>query len=116
MKGTSPAVYQYGSEWITLDEFESPLLWALFDEATRLGIALVGSDATPEVAVRRSASIGLDASLDSGGDLTLVPTVVVDDDAYPVSSARPIARHGLYRFDFDRGPVSYTHLTLPTKA
>lgn len=111
LKGTSPAVYQYGSEWITLDEFESPLLWALFDEATRLGIALVGSDATPEVAVRRGASIGLDASLDPGGDLTLVPTVVVDDDAYPVASVRPIARHGLYRFDFDRGLIELTPLS-----
>lgn len=74
LKGSSPGVYQaYGSEWITLDEFESPLLWALLAEAGRLGIALAGSDVTPEVLVRGPASVVLDARLDGGGDLVLAP-------------------------------------------
>ena len=65
LKGSTPGVYQaYGSEWITLDEFESPLLWALLAEAGRLGIALAGSDVTPEVLVRGTASVVLDAALD----------------------------------------------------
>ena len=58
LKGSSPGVYQaYGSEWITLDEFESPLLWALLAEAGRLGIALAGSDVTPDVS-RTGAGVG----------------------------------------------------------
>ena len=81
LKGSTPGVYQaYGSEWITLDEFESPLLWALLAEAGRLGIALAGSDVTPEVVVRGTAAVVLDAALDPGGDLDLVPRLVFEGD------------------------------------
>ena len=90
LKGSSPGVYQaYGSEWITLDEFESPLLWALLAEAGRLGIALAGSDVTPDVIVRGPASVVLDASLDAGGDLELAPRLVFGD--------APTRRRGLGR-------------------
>ena len=79
LKGSTPGVYQaYGSEWITLDEFESPLLWALLAEAGRLGIALAGSDVTPEVLVRGTASVVLDAALDPDGDLDLAPRLVFE--------------------------------------
>lgn len=104
LKGATPAVYQYGSEWITLDEFESPLLWALLAEAGRLGVALVGSDVTPDVVLRGSATVGLDAGL-AHGALTLEPSVAFGDDAYPVEHVRPIAGHGLYRFDVDAGVI-----------
>lgn len=105
LKGTTPAVYQYGSEWITLDEFESPLLWALLSEATRLGIALVGSDVTPEVTVDAAASVGLDATLADAGDLVLSPTVAIDDAVMAIEMTRTIAGHGLYRYDFERGII-----------
>ncbi|MEV1131792.1 DEAD/DEAH box helicase [Agromyces sp. NPDC049794] len=104
LKGATPAVYQYGSEWITLDEFESPLLWALLAEAGRLGVALVGSDVTPDVVLRGSATVGLDAGL-AHGALTLEPSVAFGDDAYPVEHVRPVGRHGLYRFDVDAGVI-----------
>ena len=79
LKGSTPGVYQaYGSEWITLDEFESPLLWALLAEAGRLGIALAGSDVTPEVLVRGTAAVVLDAALDPDGDLDLAPRLVFE--------------------------------------
>ncbi|WP_136709467.1 DEAD/DEAH box helicase [Agromyces sp. H66] len=113
LKGTTPAVYRYGSEWITLDEFESPLLWGLLAEAGRLGIALVGSDVTPDVVLRGSATVGLDASVadpsgggsNGPGGLTLVPTVAIDDGVHPVEHVRPIAWHGVYRSDFDAGVI-----------
>ena len=116
LKGTTPAVYQYGSEWITLDEFESPLLWALLSEATRLGIELVGSDVTPEVVVGAAASVGLDASLAGAGDLVLSPTVTIGDAVGVIEVSRAIAGHGLYRYDFERGvielaPVADAQLT-----
>ncbi|GAA4381241.1 DEAD/DEAH box helicase [Agromyces bauzanensis] len=126
LKGTTPAVYQYGSEWITLDEFESPLLWGLLAEAGRLGIALVGSDVTPDVVLRGSATVGLDASLAGRsplvpGGLTLEPTVTIDDEEHPVEHVRPIAWHGVYRSDFDAGvielaPVANGELTPAQRA
>ncbi|WP_430647380.1 DEAD/DEAH box helicase [Agromyces sp. GXS1127] len=126
LKGTTPSVHVYGSEWITVDEFDSPLLWALLAEAGRLGIALVGSDVTPEVVLQGAATLGLDASR-ADGDLVLAPTLTVDGaprslglgagvgagtggDASGAGGStgvgiRPIAAHGLYRFDLDAGRI-----------
>ena len=62
LKGRTPSVYTtYGSEWITLDEYESPILWAQLADAARLGIALVGSGATPAVRLAPGATVALDA-------------------------------------------------------
>lgn len=114
LKGSTPGVYQsFGSEWITLDEFESPLLWALLDEARRLGIALAGSDATPSVVVRDSASVVLDATRDDAGDLALEPILRFGDEARPVERVRRIAEHGLYRFDLDAGVIELAPLGAP---
>ena len=111
LKGTTPGVYNaYGSEWITLDEFESPLLWALLAEAGRLGIALVGSDATPHVAVREGTSVGLDASVGDRGDLTLTPALTIDIVARPVEHVHTITGHGIYRYDFDTGVIELAPL------
>ncbi|WP_353814897.1 DEAD/DEAH box helicase [Agromyces sp. SYSU T00266] len=120
LKGTTPSVHVYGSEWITVDEFESPLLWALLVEAGRLGIALVGSDVTPEVVLHGSATLGLDASR-ADGDLVLAPTLTLDGEPRSLGGARadggrragdgsgvgirPIGGHGLYRFDFEAGRI-----------
>ena len=112
LKG-SPAVYQpTGSEWITLDEFESPLLWALLAEARRLGIALAGSTATPRVVVHGAASVVLDATIDDG-DLVLDPVVRFDEAVRPVEHVRRVGGHGLYRFDFDAGLVELAPLASP---
>ncbi|MCP2367443.1 superfamily II DNA or RNA helicase [Agromyces flavus] len=105
LKGSGPSLQVYGSEWITVDDFESPLLWALLDEAGRLGIALVGSDATPEVALRGGAVIGLDAAAGADGALTLTPILTLDADDHALEHARPVAGHGVYRFDFDAGLI-----------
>lgn len=104
LKGSGASVHLYGSEWITIDDFESPLLWALLDEAGRLGIALAGSDATPDVILRASAAIGLDAAANGDG-LELTPTLTLDDDGHPLVHARAVAGHGVYRFDFDAGLI-----------
>ncbi|MFD4421438.1 DEAD/DEAH box helicase [Agromyces sp. NPDC058484] len=130
LKGSSPGVYSaYGSEWITLDEFESPLLWALLAEAGRLGIALVGSDAAPEVVVRGAAQVALDASVDADGGLALSPIVafIAPDRAgapatarsafdRPAEHVRPIAGHGVYRFDFDTAVIELAPLASPLTA
>ncbi|MGI9822124.1 DEAD/DEAH box helicase [Agromyces sp. Marseille-Q5079] len=113
LKGSSPSVYTtYGSEWVTLDEFESPLLWALFAEAGRLGVALVGSDVTPDVVVHGSASIALDAH-EGGGALTLTPELAFDDAAGSLADARAIGTHGVYRYDFDDGRIELAGFAEP---
>ncbi|MFE6254601.1 DEAD/DEAH box helicase [Agromyces sp. NPDC057865] len=116
LKGGSTGVYQpSGSEWISLDEFESPLLWALLAEARRLGIALAGSTAAPAVVVHDAASVALDATIDDVGDLMLEPIVRFGaaDDLRSVQHVRRIGEHGLYRFDFDAGVLDVAPLEAP---
>ncbi|WP_394553209.1 DEAD/DEAH box helicase [Agromyces sp. MMS24-JH15] len=105
LKGGNPGVYAaHGSEWITLDAYESPLLWPLLAEAERCGIALVGSDATPEVRLHARAEPVLDATDDLDG-FRLVPRLLLDGAPRTLRDARPVGRHGLYRFDFDAGLI-----------
>ncbi|MEF3402132.1 DEAD/DEAH box helicase [Agromyces sp. CCNWLW203] len=62
LKGTRHSAFaEYGSAWISLDEYESRTLWALLEAAPRLGIALVGGTARTVVDVAKPAVIGLDA-------------------------------------------------------
>jgi len=113
LKGSSPSVYTtYGSEWVTLDEFESPLLWALFAEAGRLGVALVGSDVTPDVVVHGSAEIALDAH-EGDGALTLAPELAFDGVPGPLTGARAVGEHGVYRYDFDEGLIELAGFAEP---
>lgn len=62
LKGTRHSAFaEYGSAWISLDEYESRTLWALLEAAPRLGIALVGGTARTVVDIAKPAMIGLDA-------------------------------------------------------
>lgn len=94
----------WGSELITVDEYASPLFWALLAEARRLGIHLVGADATPEVRLADAAWVGLDAAADAD-DLTLAPGIDLDGAASGAEHVRAVADHGVYRFDFDAGVI-----------
>ena len=116
LKGARHAGFaDYGSAWISLDEFESPTLWALFEQASSLGIALVGTNARSTVSVASLVSIGLDASRDGGGDappgrvddadLLLATTVRIDGMSVPADRARLIGTHGVYAFDFAQGSI-----------
>ncbi|UOE42873.1 DEAD/DEAH box helicase [Agromyces larvae] len=103
LKGASPTVFTgYSSEWLTLDEYESPVLWAMLAEARRLGIALVGSDVTPRVGVHATGAVALDAVDDLDG-FRLTPTAVFGAAGHPIGGVRPIGEHGMYRADFDAG-------------
>ncbi|QAY73003.1 DEAD/DEAH box helicase [Agromyces protaetiae] len=103
IKGRSPSVYtSYGSEWITFDEYDGPLVWAMLADAERLGIALVGSPVTPDIRLRSLAEVVLDATDDLDG-FRLTPTVVFDGDPRTAVDVRPVGVHGLYRYDFRAG-------------
>ncbi|MCM3657993.1 DEAD/DEAH box helicase [Agromyces mediolanus] len=114
LKGGNPGVYNpYGSDWITLDEYESPVLWALLAEAVRLGIPFVGGEATPTVRVLGAAELGFDASIDDGG-LRLAPVARFAGARptlpVPLGGVRLIGRHGLYRAGFERGALELAPL------
>ncbi|WP_167756814.1 DEAD/DEAH box helicase [Leifsonia flava] len=113
----------FGSDWISLDDFESSLLWALLTDADRLGIPLVGSGPTPTIRVAGSASIGLDArfganepgAADVAADdaLTLTPSVLIDGVPHPTDQVRLIGTHGVYHYDFEHGVITLARLGSP---
>ncbi|MFK4728867.1 DEAD/DEAH box helicase [Agromyces mediolanus] len=110
LKGGNPGVYTpYGSEWITIDEYESPVLWVLLAEAARLGIPLVGGEATPTVRILSGAELGFDAAADDRG-LSLTPVVRFSGPRSPavpapLGAVRAVGRHGVYRAGFERGTI-----------
>lgn len=112
LKGAPPGgIPTWGSELITVDEYASPLLWALLAEARRLGIHLVGADATPDVRLAETAWVGLDAAVDDDGGLVLTPTVELDGVATPGDPVSAVGEHGVYRFDFDAGTIELAPVT-----
>ncbi|GLI27778.1 DNA helicase [Agromyces rhizosphaerae] len=116
LKGGSPGTYNpYGSAWITLDAYESPLLWALLAEAARLGIALAGTDAAPRVRLHGSARIVLDARLDAAA-LTLAPALELDGAPTPLAGTRAVGEHGVVRCDLDAGALDLAPLAAPLGA
>lgn len=132
LKGTRHSAFaEFGSAWISLDEYESRTLWALLEAAPRLGIGLVGSTARAVVAVADAAVIGLDArraepdaradaepdaESDVGArpapeaDLVLTPSVTVGERVYPAEQVRLIGDHGIYAYDFARGTITLAPL------
>ncbi|MFF2275283.1 SNF2-related protein [Agromyces sp. NPDC058126] len=131
LKGARHSAFaEYGSAWISLDEYESSTLWALFEQAAALGIALVGSTAQTEVVIGDAAEISLDAraaedhstEAEAGTDasttapptpagLELAPTVSVDGERHPSRRARLVGDHGVYTFDFARGKITLAPLS-----
>ncbi|MGY4857614.1 DEAD/DEAH box helicase [Cryobacterium sp. AP23] len=92
------------TEWLYLDEFESPLLWHLLAEAQRLGIALAGSHKDAQVTVGHSAAVTLDAVL-TASDLTLTPRLTIDGETHPVVDAGALGTHGVYAFRLGADPA-----------
>ncbi|SJN12540.1 probable helicase [Leucobacter sp. 7(1)] len=90
--------------WVFLDDFASPALWALLLQADTLGIALVGTGPRPTVQLREAAELSLDAAATLDGGIRLVPRVTVGDDLAPFRSVRAIADHGIYGADPDAMP------------
>ena len=85
------------TEWLYLDEFESPLLWHLLAEAQRLGIGLTGSHKDADVTVGAAASVAMDAVLTASA-LTLSPVLRIDDHEHPVGTAGALGGHGVYAY------------------
>jgi superfamily II DNA or RNA helicase len=88
------------ADWILLDDFHSPLLWALLRDATKLGIELVGNKKNVAVRIGANASVSLDATrADSAADLRFETVLTLDGDRYPANAAGAIGNHGVYTFE-----------------
>ncbi|PXA68178.1 DEAD/DEAH box helicase [Cryobacterium arcticum] len=92
------------TEWLYLDEFESPLLWHLLAEAQRLGITLVGSHKDADVRVAAAASVVLDA-VHTPTALTLSPVLTIDGRQHPVGDAGSLGDHGIYAYRLGTDPA-----------
>ncbi|WP_394770728.1 SNF2-related protein [Lacisediminihabitans sp.] len=84
------------ADWLYLDDFQSPLLWRLLDDAREIGISLVGSKKDVSVSVGARAELSIDASADQGGDLRLATVLEIDGARHPVSAAATVGDHGIY--------------------
>ncbi len=114
LKGSRHAAFaEFGSAWISLDEYESRTLWSLLASASALGIQLVGTTSTTAVTVGAAAEIRLDARLGdgpTGGDLLLAPSVSIDGEPHATDHVRLIGDHGVYAYDFARGTITLAPL------
>ena len=99
LHSTGPHVYLGDtSAWVDLDDFASPLLWHLLDEAVRIGIPLVAKAKHGTVEVGGAAEVLLDATRTATG-VQLAPTVRIDGERVALESVRLIGNHGVYRTD-----------------
>ncbi|TFD26354.1 DEAD/DEAH box helicase [Cryobacterium cryoconiti] len=92
------------TDWLYLDDFESPLLWTLFDQAAVLGLHLAGSKKDATVSVGRAAHVSLDAST-HGADLNLTTRLLFDGVPHPAEHAGAIGDHGVYGYLLGPHPV-----------
>lgn len=81
-------------DWIHLDDYESPLLWRLLEQAQESGIRLLAPE-KGSVRIGGLVHVGVSVSDDSG-TLHLRPVLRIDGVEFPLESARPVARHGVY--------------------
>jgi superfamily II DNA or RNA helicase len=112
LKGTSAlGGLEHGTDALTLDVFDSPLLWAHLADAPALDIPLVGTTLS-EVRVAGSAAVAFDTVRGEGG-LSLRPIVLIDDEPTDAAGVRPIGASGVYAWDFDAGVLTLARLAAP---
>lgn len=96
------------SNWVFLDEFVSPVLWAMLGQAEQLGIKLVVSGTNAPVQLHAEAKLLLDATSARGGGVLLQPRLELDGTATPLRNSGAIGDHGLYLAE--RGAGREIHL------
>jgi superfamily II DNA or RNA helicase len=89
-------------DWISLDDFQSPLFWQLLSDAPHRGISLVTGKKETSVIVGGVSSVSIDAILPN--DLHLCPTLLIDGVSHPAASAGTIGDHGVYAWAFEPRP------------
>ena len=90
------------ADWLYLDDFESPLLWRMLDDAAALGVTLVSGKKSTEVRVGDRAELAVDASASEHG-LRLTTVLRVDGHERATTGAGVIGDHGVYAVTLDGG-------------
>ncbi|MFJ4297633.1 SNF2-related protein [Curtobacterium sp. NPDC089689] len=85
------------SDWIHLDDFQSPLLWPLLRQAEVLGVAFVTGKQAGGVTLGSEARVLLDTARSEGG-LVIGASAVIDGRPVVAGAARTIGDHGVYAF------------------
>ncbi|MBF4512068.1 DEAD/DEAH box helicase [Plantibacter sp. VKM Ac-2885] len=103
LRATRPPAGAYAgagdSDWLVLDDFGSPVLWHLFEEASQLGIELVGTR-KGTVTLGATAAIRLDAAHDDDG-VVLRPVVTIDGTDVDAATSGALGDHGLYHYTLE---------------
>lgn len=89
--------YSDASDWLTLDDIESGLLWPHLHSAGAAGVTVVSTQKQQSVEFAGSAEVTVRAERASGG-LQLAPAIVFDGEPVDAATVRAIGHSGLYRF------------------
>jgi len=100
------------SEWLTLDDIESQLLWPHLAAADAHGIPMVPTKKHTTVAFAADAAVSLSAAQTTDG-IELAPRFSIDGEVAPTDSLRPIGHVGLYRFEVRRDRIELTLAAVP---
>lgn len=96
------------ADWLTLDDFHSPALWAMLAEAPDLGITLVSSKSGTLVVIGQHADISVDLSREqvaSGSDLYVRASLTIDGRTHDIERANPLSEHGVYAYSWQSSAV-----------
>ncbi|SEF16880.1 Helicase conserved C-terminal domain-containing protein [Jiangella alba] len=91
---TTYSPYGRDEKHLDLTAFESGQLWALLDEAARLGVRFVRGKKGGDVDGYRAARVSLDVTEDEAGGLEVVPLLTVDGEDDEVAPVRFIGDDG----------------------
>ncbi|GAA5197868.1 SNF2-related protein [Microbacterium jejuense] len=100
------------SEWLTLDDIESSLLWPHLATASDRGIPIVPTRRGTTVDVAAAASVTVEARRTAHG-LEVAPVVEIDGERVDAVALRPVGRTGLYRFSVERDSISLVLAEVP---
>lgn len=93
------------SEWLTLDDIESSLLWPHLSAAASHGIPLVATKRGASVTLADTARVTLQARR-TGRGLGIAPAVTIDGDLVDAAEVRPVGRTGVYHFAVQRERIA----------
>ncbi|WP_318152777.1 DEAD/DEAH box helicase [Microbacterium helvum] len=100
------------SEWLTLDDIESSLLWPHLAAASDRGIPIVPTRRGTTVELAGDASVALEARRTARG-LDVTPVVEIDGERVDAATLRPVGRTGLYRFSVERDQIALILAEVP---
>ena len=101
------------ANWVFLDDFLSPALWAMLEQAERLGIELVVAGTHAKVQLHEVAELTLDAASALDGALELRPRLQLDGHEVVLRGGGAIGDHGLYLATPEKG--SEVHIAPVTR-